>query len=249
MSLRDLPVFGPTEVLDDEGITPEVIVRTDVALSREQLAAALGIAFSDIAADQDPEQLTVLQTRTEIEGMLTAGGIVSIDNLLARDQDTEFTAERRAVMDALRRAVDRAYPADTSERPPVHKQDPRYREGTVTLDTVDHGEVTVDEPAWCIGHDDDTVGYLADVTHNGAPVTAPIVTGRYGPSKIMTARISHAPHAVELPEPFPLLSVELDAHGDLDPADGHNLARALRLAAVRVERLVAELEAVRRAEQ
>jgi hypothetical protein len=125
------------------------------------------------------------------------------------------------------------------------RQPPRYREGAVTLQTLDHGEVTVPEPAWCIGHDDEYVSYLADLTHSSAHTTAPIVTAKYGPSTIMTAYISHAPHAQVQPEPNPLLSFLLDAHGDLDPADGHNLARALRIAATRIERLATDLAHLR----
>jgi hypothetical protein len=128
-------------------------------------------------------------------------------------------------------------------------QQPRYGDGTVTLATLDRGEVTVDEPAWCTGHDGEAVGYFADVTHNGPDIVAPIVTAKYGPSHIMTMHISHAPHLVERPEPFPILAVELDGRGDLDPADARNLARALRLAATRVDRATDDLERIRRGQQ
>jgi hypothetical protein len=180
--------------------------------------------------------------RREIEGYFATAAIHGSAPHIAT---VNAALGARLVAD-LDTALDRAYRTEPRPVPAVRPQDPRYRDGTVTRDTIDHGEVTVDEPAWCIGHDDDTIGYFADITHNGPPITAPIVTARYGPSKIMTARISHAPHAVEQPEPYPVLGVELDAHGDLGPADGRNLIRALHLAAARVERAVAELDAMRR---
>lgn len=38
---------------------------------------------------------------------------------------------------------------------------------TVTVSTMDHGYVTISEPAWCVGHDDDPAGPRADILHSG----------------------------------------------------------------------------------
>jgi hypothetical protein len=248
MMRNDLPRFGPTEVVDDPGVTPEVIVRTDIALSREQLVAALSVAYASLAPDVDPDSLTVVQTRTEIEAMLTESGIVDIDNLIALDRDG-IPAEEQAVADALRRAVDRAYPTDTPEPTPPRRQDPRYRDGTVILDTVDHGEVTVREPAWCTGHDDDTVDYLAGITHNGRTCATTAITAEFGEVTVARAQISHGPHLVEQPEPYPTLHIALDLHQSFNPEDGRAVTRALRVAACRIDRTLDDLEAMRRAEQ
>ncbi|MEU1556929.1 hypothetical protein ABZ517_30110 [Streptomyces scabiei] len=42
---------------------------------------------------------------------------------------------------------------------------------TVTLATVDHGDVTVPEPAWCAGHDDHVPVHRSDLTHYGPETT------------------------------------------------------------------------------
>ncbi|MFJ9628071.1 DUF6907 domain-containing protein [Streptomyces sp. NPDC101175] len=239
------PVFGSGAVQNaqDDQPEPHVIVRVAYRLSRWELLAALADGYATTNTGQNPDDMTVAQIRDDVEAYLCGASWRDTDALIEQVAGQIERGEHPEQMAALLRAMDRAYPLHREEPP---TQSPRYGDGTVTLLTSDRGEVTVDEPAWCIGHDDDLVGYYSDITHNGRTVTAPIVTARYGASKIMSARVSHAPHAVEQPEPFPLLSVELDAHGDLDPADGHNLARALRLAAVRVEREAAGLEALRR---
>ncbi|GGV86804.1 hypothetical protein GCM10010294_67900 [Streptomyces griseoloalbus] len=125
------------------------------------------------------------------------------------------------------------------------KQSPRYRDRTVILDTVDHGEVTVPEPAWCVGHDDDLVGYLADVTHNGPTITAAAVTARYGRTQILEARTTQAPHGEIRPEPLPLLYVHLDIDATVATEDGRHLTRALRAAAARIDRALDELAHLR----
>ncbi|MBL3670252.1 hypothetical protein JL475_30610 [Streptomyces sp. M2CJ-2] len=125
------------------------------------------------------------------------------------------------------------------------KQSPRYRDRVVVLDTLDSGEVTVPEPAFCIGHDDDTVGYLADITHNGPTVTAAAVTARYGHLPVMDARITHAPHGQVLPEPLPLLAIRVDVDATVAIEDGRNLAQALRSAAVRIDRALDEVARLR----
>lgn len=248
MSVLDLPVYGPTDPHGDEEHEPDVIVRVDFLMSRAQLVTALGIAWAEIAGDRAPESLTVAEVRHEVEAWLSVQAFFALADQMERDQAREFPPEQQRAMQVLAAAVDEAYPPRTAPME-LREQRPRYGDGTVTLDTLDRGEVTVDEPAWCTGHDGETVGYLADVTHNGPETTAPIVTAKYGPSHILTMRVSHAPHAETQPEPSPLLAVELDGHGDLDPADAHNLARALRLAATRVDRAAVQLERLRGGQQ
>ncbi len=241
----DLPVYGPTEVFREEDVTADVVVRVAFALSREQLFTALSVGFTELIPSRTPESLTVEETRSEVEGWLHGAAVYELDQYVQQGQLTAYPVEAQPVIDALAAALDRAYPAAGEPNVSPAVQAPRYRDGTVTLQTLDRGEVTIDEPAWCTGHDGEDVGYLADVTHNGAHTTAPIVTARYGPSNIMTAYISHAPHAVQQPEPYPVLSVVLSEHGDFDVPDGRNLARALRIAAARVERALDDLARLR----
>lgn len=116
------------------------------------------------------------------------------------------------------------------------KQSPRYRDRSVILDTVDRGEVTVPEPAWCIGHDNERVGHFTDITHNGPFITADAVTAQYGHAQIMEARITQAPHGTIRPEPLPLLYVHIHVDATVAIEDGRNVTRALRAAAARIDR-------------
>lgn len=235
------PTFGPTEILGDDDTEAFAIVQVALAVPLDQLRAALLIGHAQTAGEPPLTEMTVLDIRREVEGHLWACAVVDLyreaDTISARLVDNP---ELAAELDA---AIDRAYTRPTP--PPARQQAPRYGDGTVTLQTRDRGEVTVPEPGWCTGHDDDTVGHFADITHNGAHITAPIVTARYGPSNIMTAHISHAPHLELQPEPHPVLSVEISAIGDFDPEDGHNLARALRVASARIDRTVTEVTRLR----
>jgi len=125
------------------------------------------------------------------------------------------------------------------------RQDPRYRDGVVVLQTIDRGEVVVPEPAWCRGHDDDLVGHLADVTHNGPVIRADAVTARYGALQVLESRITQAPHGEIRPEPLPLLFVHLAVDATVAVEDGRHLTQALRAAAVRIDRALDEVARMR----
>ncbi|MGP4048762.1 DUF6907 domain-containing protein [Streptomyces sp. 2A115] len=242
MRYDDLPVYGPTQILPDEGITPDVVVRVAYALSREQLATALGIGWAQMGEGRDPASLTVAEIREEVEGILGAAPVAEIDNVMERDRRRTWSAKHQAVMDQLAAAVDRAYPPT---RPEPAVQDPRYAEGTVILQTGDHGEVTVPEPAWCTGHDGELVGYLADITHNGVHVKASASTWNHGLVEVMDAYISHAPYGELHDEPHPLLALTLDAHLDATPEDARKIAQALRVASLRIDRAADEADRLR----
>lgn len=112
-----LPVFGPTDPHTDEDHTPEVIVRVDYALSREQVATALGVSFAEIAADRTPESLTVLDVRYEVEGYLAAQGLFDLSDQMERDRRRVFPPEQQRVLQLLVEAVDRAYPTTPTPAP------------------------------------------------------------------------------------------------------------------------------------
>ncbi|MBW8701867.1 hypothetical protein MBT84_19865 [Streptomyces sp. MBT84] len=116
---------------------------------------------------------------------------------------------------------------------------------SLAIDTVDHGTVVVPEPRWCTGHGWQVTPYLADVTHYSVPVKAAAMTEGHGLVEVMRARISHAPYAVKQPEPYPVVSVSADIHLDLDPAEARQVARALRVAALRLEQIAVEAARLR----
>lgn len=242
MRYEHLPAYGPTDPFGDEEHEPDVIVRVDFLMSREQVTTALGIAWAEIAGDRVPESLSVVEVRHEVEAYLSVQAFHALGVQMERDGLRVFPPEQQAVMQLLAEAVEQAYPPRPA--PPV-MQSPRYRDGTVTLQTSDHDEVVVNEPAWCGGHDDEYVGRLADLTHNGAHVTAGVATEGHGYVDVLDAYISHAPFGLLQPEPYPVVSLHLDLDVDVTPDDGMKVARGLRVAAARVERVVAEAEGLR----
>jgi hypothetical protein len=236
----DLEQFGPTETFPcDENSEAFAVVRLAVEVSRDQLRTALAIGHAELNGTPPLDDMAVRDIRREVEGHLAAAATISLY------RETEAVVRRvneAGILPTIDAAIERAYTRTADER---LQQDPRYSEGTVTLLTSDRGEVTIEEPAWCIGHGDDMVGTLDEIAHNGAEITVPFVTARYGPSTIMTAQLIHAPYLTLAPEPFPILYVELDENLDLDVPDGRNLSRALRLAAVRLDLALDDLARLR----
>lgn len=236
-----MPVYGPTDPFGDEEHEPDVIVRVDFLMSREQLTTALGIAWAEIAGNRSAESLTVPEVRHEVEAWLSVQAFHELDKQMERDQARTWPPEQQAVMRVLAEAVDRAYPPRSEpETPPV--QQPRYGKGTVTLATLDHGLVEVEEPEWCVGHPGQPVGHRADITHNGRPVVAEVETAR-GTEQLLEARLSWAPFAELAPEPDPVVDL-----ADLPPMTGAELrevATELSLFAGRLYRLSNQVDQLR----
>ncbi|MER8004966.1 hypothetical protein [Streptomyces sp. NPDC094149] len=116
---------------------------------------------------------------------------------------------------------------------------------TVTLDTIDHGTVTLPEPAWCTGHGWQPNPNLTDVTHYSVPVKASAMTEARGLVELLVARISHAPYAVLQPEPHPVIAVTVDVEGTFNADDMGKITQGLRAAAMRLDRLIGEVERLR----
>lgn len=239
----NLPVYGPTEPLCDEEHTPEVIVRVDFLMSREQLVTALGIAWAEIAADRDPESLTAREVRHEVEAYLSVQAFHELGKQMERDQARVFPPEQQAVMQLLAAAIERAYPPRRApEQMPV--QTPRYGDGTVTLSTLDRGEVTVGEPDWCAGHDGEPVGTWAEISHDGPQITSVVESEDLGPVPLLRANLTHAPHLELQPEPHPVAYVEGLEAASFD-ADGlRALVAGGRAYLDRIEAMASELDAL-----
>lgn len=230
---ENLPVYGPTEVFREEDTTPDVVVRVAFALSREQLMTALSIGFTELVPDVDAETITVAETRTEVEGWLHAAAVIELDRYVRQGQLTAYPVEAQPVMDALAAALDRAYPpvtAGEATRADLRTQAPRYGDGTVTLETRDCGDVTVSEPAWCIGHSWQPNPHRADITHNSTRVKASAMTDGAGRVHLLHAYISHSPYLEIRPEPHPVVSVQLECTEDFAAEDIPQLIEGLRSA-------------------
>jgi len=110
---------------------------------------------------------------------------------------------------------------------------------TVTLPTIDHGDVTLPEPSWCIGHADDRPDHRADILHRG-----PDVTLTFRGHHITDACLVQSPFStVDIPElgsSTPGVSISVIAR-TLDPAGLYDLAAALDGYADRLRGLADEL--------
>lgn len=233
------PVFGPTDPIPgDEDNAPFATVGLQLIVSREQLRAALAIGHAEQQGQPALTGMDVLAIRREVEGHLGACTVIELDRE-ADGVNARLSPEVAAALDA---AIERAYTRPEFPRVP---QTPVYGDGTVTLQTLDHGEITIEEPAWCVGHGGQLVGSRADITHDGRPTVAELETD-WGPVEFLRAHITHAPFLELRPELQPTVSVE--DFPLMDPPQLRQLAAELALYADRLRSLAAELENVRRAE-
>ncbi|MDX3555303.1 hypothetical protein PV729_26650 [Streptomyces europaeiscabiei] len=240
-----LPVFGPTEVQnanDDTG--PAVaVVRVDFQMSREELATAFAYGYAETNQDRPVEDMSVEDVRADVEGYLASTGYLQFSQHV--EDMRAGTPASPAVQAAFEAALERAYPTTTPA--PAAVQAPVYGDGTVTLQTLDRGEVVVDEPAWCTGHHGEPVGHLADITHNGRHVTASAET-EHGTVDILDAHLSHAPYGQLQPEPHPVVAVSVGIEDSFTVEDGRQVAHGLHVAGLRLARLVADAGRLQRGE-
>lgn len=241
--VRSLPAFGPFDVQGgvDELEPAVAVVRVAFALTRAQLVTALAVSFAGIAADRSPESLTVEDVWREVEGQLAADALHELDRQMERDQAAVWPPEQQRAVDVLAAAVDQAY----SRPAPAEPQRPVYGDGTVTLQTFDHGPVVVAEPEWCEGHDGEPVGHRADITHRGAwrPFDVVVAGERV---EVLRAGLSWAPFAVEAPQPHPVVDTDVDGLSALGPDALREVAAGWGLLAGELYRLANELHRARR---
>ncbi|MFD8453906.1 DUF6907 domain-containing protein [Streptomyces coelicoflavus] len=104
---------------------------------------------------------------------------------------------------------------------------------TVVLETIDHGQVEVECPDWCIGHGWQVGAGIGrnDIVHKSVTVKAASDTYSYGYVSLLRVWMAWAPF-VEL---VPRVSVEVDVQGDYEAEEIGHLAGALRTAANRME--------------
>lgn len=240
----ELPLYGPTEVqnVNDDFGPAVAVVRVDFALSREELVAALSYGYAIANQDCPVEDMSVEDIRREVEGYLAFAGYQRMTEHVEAERARRH--QDPVTQAAFEAAIDRAYPPVLAPVPPA-VQAPRYEGGTVTLQTLDAGEVTVDEPRWCLGHDGETVGYRADVTHNGEWLAAEVQSAE-GPVGFLRARISWSPLAELQPEQLPVADVE--DFPAMDAEQLRDLAAEVGRHAGRLYSKANELDRLRRAD-
>nr|WTB31092.1 hypothetical protein OG781_17825 [Streptomyces sp. NBC_00830] len=109
---------------------------------------------------------------------------------------------------------------------------------TVTVQTADHGDVTLPEPSWCTGVHQEG-GHRSDISHHGRPTTVTLDDG----TLLLQAQLAQFPYSVR--DTAPYVALELgDAEGEYDQAALQDLARKLlTFAAVIVPELRVRLAA------
>jgi len=113
---------------------------------------------------------------------------------------------------------------------------------TVTLATVDHGDVTLPEPSWCRGHADHHPGsYLCDITHYSAETVL-----SFQGIELFRVMVTQSPHATHADHQAVTAFVEEQGYtGGLDPVGLYDLAATLEAHADRLREYADRLTAIR----
>ncbi|WP_405671519.1 hypothetical protein OG848_08330 [Streptomyces canus] len=237
------PEFGPTGLQNahDDQPEPHVVVRVAYRVSRPELFAALAAGYATTNTGYDPDVLTVEEIRRDVEGFLADTSALNLSDMVEEVARQVQSGRHPEQMAALLRAMNRAYsPVTTGEgnvRSSAHAA-PRYGDGTVTLQTIDHGPVTFECPPWCIGHGWQVGAGIGrnDIVHNSVRVKASADTFSHGYDTVLRTWMAWAPF-VDL---VPRVAVELDLTGDFEAEEVTHLAGVLRTAAGRMEKVAAE---------
>lgn len=81
---------------------------------------------------------------------------------------------------------------------------------TVTVHTLDHGDVTIPEPVWCLGAHADGE-HQADIWHEGEQVPLLVSTPCHGMVPLLTATVVQKPFATDV-DPHLAVVIDGEAH-------------------------------------
>ncbi|MCB5166031.1 hypothetical protein LG634_14445 [Streptomyces bambusae] len=110
---------------------------------------------------------------------------------------------------------------------------------TVTVHTIDHGPVTLPEPAWCTGHAEAPAEYRSDVHHAG-----PEIVRGYNGRAVLSAELVEFPFGQQPIKPSVHVELYVPA-ATLDPPELEALAAVLTEAAVELRQLALRLAVLR----
>ncbi|MHC3391316.1 DUF6907 domain-containing protein [Streptomyces lavendulocolor] len=114
---------------------------------------------------------------------------------------------------------------------------------TVTVPTLDHGTITIPEPAWCTGHTGHQPGYRVDITHTG-----PEHPFAFEDQVLLVAMLTQAPFTPTGSQETGLY-VEQTGHArTLDPAGLTRLAAAFVIYATHLRTLERQLSTIKAGE-
>ena len=111
---------------------------------------------------------------------------------------------------------------------------------TITINTSDHGPVTIPEPAWCTG-EHPNVANRSDIHHSSAEQVVAVGTPR-GAYPLLTMALTQWPYGLSAPGNGVYVSVHLaDGDPEYDSASLEGLAADLLEAAGKVRRMARRL--------
>ena len=198
------PVYGPGRLqnIHDDQPAPYVTVRVDYRLSRDELYALVAAGYASTNRDEHPDELAVDEIRDDVESELAATSVLELSRLVEQVREQIERGEHTEQMQALKRAMERAYPLSVVPDPT-----PRPGEPTVTVYTADHGDVTLEEPFWCTG-EHPAEGYREDTEHEGDEIPLVVTTPCHGDVQLLTAALFQRPFSTHGPT-VPLVAVEV----------------------------------------
>jgi hypothetical protein len=216
---------GETQNVHDDQPAPHVLARVDYRLSRWELFAALAAGYATTNSGADPDEMTVAQIRYDVEAQLALMSWREMEGLVEEVAGEIERGEHLEHMQALKRAMDRAYPPVTRrEEIPADLRElrrPRAGGNTITVNTVDYGPVELPEPHWCVDvHPDGE--YRADIVHYGEEIALVTDTTCHGQVQVLTAALYQGPFSERATRDV-VAAVEF---GDPEMGDGHSLNAA-----------------------
>jgi hypothetical protein len=231
-----LPAFGPTgSPVSDSDVDGMAVVRLAVVLSRTHLQTALAAGYAEMGEGRALADLDVSEIRREVEGYLGANALIQ----LYRETDALGARPSSPWLAALDEAITRAYSLPAATVGP--SQPPRYGEGTVTLATEDFGDVTLEEPSWCVGHADHRPGvYRCDLTHYGTETVL-----AYQGAPLFRVMLAESPFATRPEQRAVVAYIEQADHtGDFTATGLYDLAATLDTHADRLRDFADQLDTI-----
>ncbi|WDT90752.1 hypothetical protein H0E86_03815 [Streptomyces sp. SCSIO-PteL053] len=135
----------------------------------------------------------------------------------------------------------------SDDRPTVAPEPRRNSDGTVTITTLDAGNIRVACPAWCfVEHGYRVPPAKAEITHRSEPVWALADTPEQGPTSLVEVSLVQWPYSDRTAV---FLGVETDdGFLEVGPTGARKIAHALRVQAAHIDTMAAQLVNLRAGE-
>ncbi|WP_128817435.1 DUF6907 domain-containing protein [Streptomyces sp. S063] len=135
----------------------------------------------------------------------------------------------------------------SADRPTVAPEPRRNADGTVTITTLDAGDVRIACPSWCfVEHGYTVPPAKVQITHRSEPVWALADTPEHGPTSLVEVSLVQWPYS---DRDAVFLGVETDdGFLEVGPTGARRIAAALRVQAAHIDAMADQLVALRAGE-